>query len=328
MTESVQSSHNKRKLLSLLGGPVIFTFSYFIDSPDPLYPLIPVMIGLTFWMAIWWLSECVHLAVTSFLPFIFLPGSGIADIKVISAQYMDPILFLFIGGFLIAFAIEKWGLHRRLALSILSSTGKTSGSVLTGVMLTSFIISMWISNTATVMMLLSAVLAVILQLKEHIKDTEIHRRTSAALLIGLAYAANIGGMSTLVGTPTNMIFYRFYSEQFGSQYPITFIGWMAVALPIAVVLLIVTRITLKFTLLKSESSYPFDRSLFIAQRKALGKWNRDEKYTAFVFGATVLLWFSRGDIELGTYTVSGWASLLPYPTQVTDGTTAIFMALL
>ncbi len=327
MTENEQNQP-KRRIIPLLAGPLIFILSYFISSPDPIYPLLPQMGGLTLWMAIWWLSECVHIAVTSFLPFILLPACGIADIKVISAQYMDPILFLFIGGFLMAFAIEKWGLHRRLALGILSSTGKTSGSVLTGVMLTAFLLSMWISNTATVMMLISAVLAVILQLKEHIHDKEIHRRTSAALLIGLAYAANLGGMATLVGTPTNMIFYRFYTEQYGSQYPITFLGWMAFALPIAVVLLYITRLTLKYTLLKKDAAFPFDRTLFITQRKALGKWSVDEKRTALLFGITVLLWFSRGDIELGDYKINGWASLFPYPTQITDGTVAIFMALL
>ncbi|MFN8153220.1 MAG: SLC13 family permease [Bacteroidia bacterium] len=328
MTVIDQSEERRGNNFTLIAGPLVFLISFFIDSPDPFYPFLPQMISITLWMAIWWLSECVHIAVTSFLPFILLPACGIADVKVISAQYMDPILFLFIGGFLIAFAIEKWGLHRRLALGILSSTGKTSGSVLTGVMATSFLLSMWISNTATVMMLISAVLAVILQLKDHIQSKETHRRLSAALLIGLAYSANIGGMATLVGTPTNMIFYRFYMEQYGQNYPISFLGWMAFALPIALLLLLITRLTLKYTLLKNDASLPFDRSLFTAQRKALGPWSSDEKKTAFIFGMTVLLWFTRESIEFGSYHFTGWSGLFPFPTQITDGTVAVFMALL
>jgi|JI10StandDraft_1071094.scaffolds.fasta_scaffold25031_2 solute carrier family 13 (sodium-dependent dicarboxylate transporter), member 2/3/5 len=309
-------------------GPLVFLISFFLPSPDSFYPLIPVMIGLTIWIALWWLTEAVHIAVTSFIPFIFIPACGIADIKVVSAQYMDPILFLFLGGFLLSFAIEKWGLHRRLALFILSSTGHSAGNILIGVMLTAFIISMWISNTATVMMLISAVLAVIYQLNHHLKNKEHHRVIGSALLIGLAYSANIGGMSTLVGTPTNMIFYRSYSEHFGTTYPITFTGWMAFALPVALLLLITTWLVLRFTLLKKLAAIPFDKEVFKAQRKQLGNWNKDERLTFLVFLLTVILWFTRANFELGSVTLRGWSSYFPYPTQITDGTVAMFMALL
>lgn len=318
----------KRKSLAKIAGPLLFFSSFFYTSPDILYPSIPIMIGLTAWMAIWWLTECVHIAVTSFIPFIVLPVCGITDIKVVSAQYMDPILFLFIGGFLLSFSIEKWGLHRRLAIGILSQNGKTAGNILTGVMLTAFLISMWISNTATTMMLLSAVLAVTHQIKEHVKDHESHRKISTALLIGLAYASNIGGMATLVGTPTNMIFYRIYNEHYGTSNPIDFTDWLVIALPVSVLLLIFTLLTLRLTLLKKQAGLPFDINLFKVQQKALGKWNRDETNVAVIFLITVILWFTRSNIEMGDYIILGWGSLFPYPTQITDGTVAVFMAML
>ena len=190
-SEQITTSPNKG--WAVIAGPLVFMLFCFLPSPLPNSPLIMIMIGITLWVALWWLTEAVHIAVSSFIPFILLPASGIVDIKEVSAQYMDPILFLFIGGFLLAFAIEKWGLHRRLALGILSLTGHNASRVLFGIMLSGFLISMWISNTATVMMLLSAVLAVIHQLKKHIPSDETHRKLSSALLIGLAYSASIGG---------------------------------------------------------------------------------------------------------------------------------------
>ena len=325
--ESASSELNKRKWPVFL-GPLIFLIFSQLPSPDPFYPLLMTMAGITIWVALWWLTEAVHIAVTSFIPFIFLPSTGIADIKVISAQYMDPILFLFIGGFLLAFAIERWGLHRRLALKILSSTGNTTSSVLGGIMLTSYLISMWISNTATVMMLISAVLAVIHHLKTHLRNEEQHRKISSALLIGLAYSASIGGMATLVGTPTNMIFFRVYNEHFGQAAPVTFTSWMIFAFPISILLLLFTWLILKFFILKKLSSIPFERSHFFGQYKMLGRWSKDEKIVAFVFILTALLWFTRADIELGTYYIKGWASLFSYPQQIQDSTVAVTMALL
>jgi len=287
-----------------------------------------VMIGITSWVAFWWISEAVHIAVTSFMPFLLLPICGIVPIKEVSAQYMDPILFLFIGGFLLAFAIEKWGLHRRLALGILSSTGHSASRVLMGIMLSAFLISMWISNTATVVMLLSAVLAVIHQLKEHISDERAHRKIASALLIGLAYASSIGGLATLVGTPTNMIFYRVYNEQYGAQAPITFAGWMIFALPFAFILLVAAYLIIHFFLIKKLKIKAFVSSGFKAEFIKLGKWNQDEKTVAIVFASTALLWLTRANLDFGVVHLKGWANLFPYPDQIQDSTVAISMAVL
>ncbi|MFM7823404.1 MAG: SLC13 family permease, partial [Bacteroidota bacterium] len=164
---------------------------------DPGNPMATRMAAITVWMAIWWLTEAVHLAVTAFIPFVFIPLLGIADPKTVAFQYMDQVIFLFIGGFILSFAIEKWGLHERIALRILMTTGTKADRILIGVMITSFLISMWISNTATVMMLLSAVFAIINMTDKHMADSKERDGLAKALLIGLAYSATIGGMATL-----------------------------------------------------------------------------------------------------------------------------------
>jgi solute carrier family 13 (sodium-dependent dicarboxylate transporter), member 2/3/5 len=324
--DSITTSPNKIWAVCL--GPLLFITCSFFPSPLPDSPLMMIMIGITAWVALWWLTEAVHIAVSSFIPFILLPASGIVDIKEVSAQYMDPILFLFIGGFLLAFAIEKWGLHRRLALGILSSTGHNASRVLFGIMLSGFLISMWISNTATVMMLLSAVLAVIHQLKIHISVEETHRKVASALLIGLAYSASIGGLATLVGTPTNMIFYRAYNEQYATSAPITFAGWMIVALPFAFLLLLSAWFIIRFFLLRKLKIDKFEMSGFKTQFSQLGRWNKDEKIVGAVFLSTALLWLTRADLDIGSFHLTGWTHLFPYPTQIQDSTIAITMALL
>lgn len=324
--ETLTTSPNK--IWAVFLGPLLFILSCYFPSPLPESPSMMVMVGITAWVALWWLTEAVHIAVSSFIPFILLPVCGIVDIKEVSAQYMDPILFLFIGGFLLAFAVEKWGLHRRLALGILSSTGHNASRVLFGIMLSGFLISMWISNTATVMMLLSAVLAVIHQLKKHIPQEETHRKLSSALLIGLAYSASIGGLATLVGTPTNMIFYRAYNEQYASSSPITFAGWMIFALPFAFILLLSAWFIIRFFLLRKLNIGKFEMSGFKAEFSQLGRWNKDEKIVGVVFFTTALLWLTRADLDIGSFHLSGWTHFFPHPTQIQDSTVAISMALL
>lgn len=327
MKNSFFITENK-KFLPILLGPSAFILCTVLPSPEAEHPTLLIMIGITLWIGLWWLTEVVHIAVTSLLPFLLLPITGVADIKIVSAQYMDPILFLFIGGFLIAFAIERWGLHRRLALNILSFTGKTISSLLFGIMLTTYMMSMWISNTATVMMLISAVMAVILHLKSYIGNSNSHRKISSALLIGLAYAASIGGMATLVGTPTNMIFFRVYNENFGSQHPINFINWMSFACPMSFLLLLFTFFLLKLLLVGKSSGISLDQTFFKKERKILGPWNPDEKVVAIVFIITAVLWLTRADLQIGDLLLKGWSSYFPFPEQISDGSVSICMAIL
>lgn len=279
-------------------------------------------------MAWWWMTEAVPLAVTSLLPMLLLPVLGIATAKDTARQYMDNILFLFIGGFILAFALEKWNLHKRIAYLILSKVGTKPSSILLGVMLTSFFISMWISNTATVMLLLAAVMALVSEMDEHLAEPESKRKIGSGLLIGLAYSASIGGLATLVGTPTNVIFYREYQRAFPESDNMDFMQWVIIGFPVALLLLITAYFTLRFMFCRGINKAVVDRFYFRDKLKSLGKWSREERVIAWVFLVTVILWFTRSDLDLGGYTVPGWASAIfgEKAKYIEDSTVAIFAA--
>jgi sodium-dependent dicarboxylate transporter 2/3/5 len=289
----------KLKNKHILLGPLFALLIYFLQL-DEHNDMSNRMAAIAFWMGYWWLSEAVNFAVTAFIPIIFLPVLGIADTRIIASQYMDPILFLFIGGFLIAFAIEKWSLHERLALFILKIIGSKPSFILLGVMLSAFILSMWISNTATTMMLLSAVLALIYKLDKIIPSEEKKSDISSALLLGLAYSATIGGLATLVGTPTNMIFYRAYLNAYPNTNDITFVSWFIQAFPFALIFLGATFIVLKVYFLKNTASIKISKSTFSEAYKDLGKWSYEEKIILVIFFLTAILWFTRADLKIGS----------------------------
>lgn len=312
------------KKISLLTGPVsglgIGLFTEFV----PREPQIAMMAGIVIWMAIWWMTEAVPVAATALIPVFMLPISGIANASETAEQYMDPILFLFIGGFMIAIAIEKWNLHKRIALLILMKVGASPPKVLFGIMLTSWLMSMWISNTATVMMMLAAVMALISKMSAIRRDDQFAK----AILLGLAYASSIGGMATLVGTPTNMIFLRAYSHQFPDAAPIHFSSWMAIAFPLSLILLVVCYIVLLKLFLRESQAIDLPADYFKQEYLSLGKASYEEKAVGLIFGLTALLWISRADFELGNYSLKGWSSLFSHPTYLSDGAVAVVMALL
>ncbi|MBL0329144.1 MAG: SLC13/DASS family transporter [Bacteroidetes bacterium] len=316
------------KQIKLILGPLLAGVIYFGFDLMPSNPLVTKMAAVAVWMAVWWLTEAVHLAVTALLPVVLLPVLGIADSKTTAFQYMDPIIFLFIGGFIIAFAIERWNLHQRIALKILMLVGTSPSRILFGVMLTSFLISMWISNTATVMMLLSAVLAVIVQIEQHFKEEHHSHKMASALLIGLAYSATIGGMSTLVGTPTNMIFLREYNEKFSGNHDMNFFVWFKICFPIALAFLFIAFFVLKKMFIKKDVILAIDKSYFSDAYKRLGKMSFEEKMVSTIFVLTAVLWFTRADIDFGVFLFKGWSNVFPNKEFLQDSTIAVFMAIL
>lgn len=330
MEESTPPDFSWRFWLKLLAGPLAAVCIWLFADLDPANRNITLMAGVTVWMAWWWLSEVVHLAVTSLLPLVLLPLLTIAPSKDVAQQYMDNIIFLFIGGFIIAFAIERWNLHKRIALRILMLVGTKPSSMLLGIMLTSYFASMWISNTATVMMLLSAVYAVIYQVDSYLTDPVKQRRFASALLIGLAYAASIGGMATLVGTPTNMIFYRFYTNAFPDATDVTFASWAAVGIPLSIGLLLAAYFILYRFVMPRKLNMEIDRSFFRESFQQLGPMRYEEKMVSLVFGLTAVLWFTRSSIDFGMFTMHGWSELFPdkYKDYAQDSTVAIVMAIL
>jgi len=304
-------------------GVVVFIFLNYYSSAGA---TAAKMAGVAVLMAAWWLTEAVPMAITALMPVVLFPLLGILDSKITSSQYMDPIIFLFIGGFILAYAIEKWMLHERIALKILMGVGSKPSNILLGVMITTFLISMWISNTATVMMLFASVMAIILKIENNASADSHTHGISVALLLGLAYSASIGGMATLVGTPTNMIFYRSYTEQFPQNADMNFLSWFVKALPIALALLLITFLLLKFLFLKKNRSLGLGKSFFRDSYKELGNISYEEKIVAILFVITAVLWFTRANVEIGGMKISGWSSLFGSPEYISDGVVAIAMA--
>jgi sodium-dependent dicarboxylate transporter 2/3/5 len=313
----------------LLGPLIALVVVLFLLKLSALDMKVVFMIGVTIWMAWWWMTEVVPVAVTSMLPMLLLPVLGISPAKQTGMQYMDSILFLYIGGFIIAFALEKWNLHKRVAFKILSIAGTKPSRILLGVMFTSYFISMWISNTATVMMLLAAVLALIAEVDAHYTDPVRKRNLAAALLIGLAYGASIGGMATLVGTPTNMVFYRQYLASFPNAHDMDFFEWAKVGVPVSVFLLVIAFQAIRWMFFRKFNDSVVEAGYFRIKLNELGAWSREERRLAIVFVLTVLLWFTRGDIDFGSMKIPGWNHLfVGYETFIDDGTIAVLAAII
>lgn len=284
------------------------------------------MAGLAVWMVVWWISEAVNLAVTALVPVLMLPALGIADVKSVSQQYTDSIIFLFFGGFMIAFAIEKWGLHKRIALKILSVVGVSPRTVLFGTMLATFLISNWISNTATTMMLFSAVLALIHETKQYLKKDK--EKFASAMLMGLAFSATIGGMATPVGTPPNMYFFKMFRETYAQTIEFNFLKWSMIGFPIAAVFLIFTYFVLSRYFLDKQGKFEIGRDFFGEQYRLLGKMSYEEKCVFGIFLSCVVLWFSRADIDMGSFKLHGWANFMKVPKYIDDSFIALAAALL
>lgn len=284
------------------------------------------MAAILAWVAIWWFTEPVDLAVTALLPFLLMPVMGIAGPGETASQYMDPIIFLFIGGFVLALSMEKWHLHTRFALGILSRTGAAPHRILLGVMLAAFGLSMWVSNTATVLMLLPAVMAVM----GHVSSSEeagIRQPLGIALMLGLAYAATIGGMTTLVGTPPNMYFYSFYQRLYPDDPSVNFASFFAIAIVVTVLMLTATYGLIRFRYLKRQQA-SVDKQYFREAFRNLGRMSPDQQVIFGVFLLTVLAWFTRPDMTFGEQVWRGWASRIGMGGVINDGMVVIAACIL
>lgn len=285
-----------------------------------------LMAGVAVWMCTWWFTEAVSLAVTALVPVLMLPVLGISDCKTVAQQYTDSIVFLFIGGFMLAFAIEKWQLHRRIALKVLSLVGTRPSTVLFGVMLSTYLISNWISNTATTMMLFGAVFALIQETRNYIRENA--GNFSAALLLGLAFSATIGGLATPAGTPPNMIFFKEYKEAFPENNDLSFLKWSAIGYPISIVFLLFTFMVLNLYFLRKKVVLDIDKSFFRNAYADLGKFSWEEKWVFGIFISCILMWFTRADIDFGSYVFKGWNHIFVVPRYVDDAFVALLAAML
>jgi len=249
-------------------------------------------------MAVWWMTEAIPLAATSLLPLVLFPLLGATkDIKAAAAPYADESIFLYLGGFLLALAVEKWGLHRRLALGTLVAFGTRPAMLVGGVMLATALVSMWISNTATTLMMLPIGLSVIHLLTDKFaaQDSAPERQRdaaqlAAAILLGIAYAASIGGMTTLIGTPPNAVFKGFMEER---GIPIGFGRWMLLACPVGFVYLLLAWLVMtRFLFPLKSAEIPGGRALLRKELASLGPLSRGEWIVLGVFAAAIVMWVS------------------------------------
>lgn len=315
---------NKKYIFQAL-GPLLALLVWLFADLDPANRQTTLMAGVTVWMCTWWFTEAVSLAVTALVPVLMLPVLGIADCKSVSQQYTDSIVFLFIGGFMLAFAIEKWQLHKRIALKILSVVGTKPATVLFGVMLSTYLISNWISNTATTMMLFGAVFALIQETKNYISKNS--GKFAAALLLGLAFSATIGGLATPVGTPPNMYFFKAYKQAFPESTDLNFLKWSSIGYPISITFLLFTFFVLNFYFLRKKVNLDIDKSYFKNAYAQLGKFSWEEKWVFGVFISCILLWFTRADIDFGSFVFKGWNHIFIVPKYVDDAFVAILAAM-
>lgn len=311
-------------------GPLLFFLVLFFVELDPANSADERMAAVATLMAVWWITDAIPMAATSLLPLVLFPVFGVMNGKDLAPVYMNYVIFLFLGGFLIALAMERWNLHRRIALTIIRTLGSDPPRLILGFMLATAFLSMWISNTATSIMMLAIGLAVIRQAEETF-GKEKTAPLSLSLLLGIAYSASIGGMATLVGTPPNLALVRLFELSFPgaaeADYHISFGQWMLFAVPLSVALLAVTWALLTKICLRASRELILDPGLIAEEHRQLGPMRFEEKMIFAVFVTTALLWIFRADLNLGDWRIPGWTSLLPFGGFLDDGTIAVMMAL-
>lgn len=281
---------------------------------------VAVMAAITLWMAIWWTTEAVNIYLTALIPAFAMPLLGILSMKDIAIAYLPQIIFLFIGGFILAFAVEKWNLHKRIAYSIILSLGNRIDRLLLSFMLASYLLSMWILNTATVILLLPAVLAVVGQIKD-----ASERKLYTPFLLGLAFASSIGGIATIIGTAPNMFLMDFYNDAQALSPKINFMNWFLMAFPLSLILFVVCFFLIKkYSLGKHEISLDLDYCR--KELKKMGSFSYEESVVASVFVLLIIAWFTARDIPFQSFKFRGWLNLLPEASFVKESTLAILAA--
>ena len=287
----------KSKLIPGLLGPLFFIIVLFFTDPEGLSDEGRAVLASTLWVAIWWVFEVTDITVTALLPIVLFPLSGGLDLASTTAAYGHKYIFLYIGGFVLAITIEKWNLHKRISLNIIKLLGTGISKIILGFMLATAFMSMWISNTATSVIMLPIAMSIVSQLKDH-PDTEEDENAlfGKAMMLAIAYSASIGGMATLIGTPPNLVLAGAVKETFGIE--ISFAQWMSFGLPITVVLLgicwlYLTKVAFKFKM----EEFPGGRNEIVSQLTKLGSMSYEEKVVLGVFVMTATLWVFRSFLQ-------------------------------
>lgn len=289
-----------RQVLGLIAGPLLFYYVYAIADFEGLTPQGQAVLATVFWMAIYWVTEAIPIAATGLLPIVLFPLTGSLPLAETTAAFGDQFIFLFLGGFFLAIAIEKWQLHKRIALSIIALVGTNPNKILLGFMLATAFLSMWISNTAAAVMLLPVGMAIVQQMR-HAGAEADWQPFGKALMLAIAYAASIGGMATLIGTPPNLVLAGVVKSSYGVE--VGFADWFIFAAPICIVLLLgcwlyLSRIAFRFNSL----AIPGGADEIRDQLKGLGRLRGAEARVLVVFVLMAFMWVTRSFL---------WSAILP-----------------
>lgn len=280
-------SKSQIKTISLLGGILLAALLYFVNPfsvPEPAARVLAVA-GL---MIAWWVSEAIPMPVVALLPLILFPLLKINSIKATAASYGNEVIFLFMGGFMLGLAIEKWNLHRRIALNIVKATGTSGNRIVLGFILATGFLSMWLSNTATTMMMFPIALSVIHVMKDNQEEGN-YAYFNLSLMLAIAWSSNFGGISTIIGTPPNVQFVGYFEKKYNIN--IDFVDWMMLCTPLALILMMAlyflsTRVLFPNRIKSSDAA----RKHIHGEIALLGRLNTPEKRVMLIFGATAMLW--------------------------------------
>lgn len=281
------------KQIGIYLGPVMFFLTLLFFNPPGLNDASRAVLASSLWIAIWWITEALPIAVTALLPMILFPLTGGMELADTTAAYGHKLVFLTLGGFIIAIAIEKWNLHKRIALHIISYIGTDLKMIILGFMVATAFLSMWISNTATSVMMLPIGIVIIKQIQDNSDFSGPASNTFAkALMLSIGYSASIGGVSTLIGTPTNMVLAGAISQIY--DYEISFLEWFIFGFPLSIMILFfswyyLTRIAFSF----KQKRLPGGRAEISKLKKDLGKITFEQKAVSFVFFAAAFCWITK-----------------------------------
>lgn len=309
-------------------------------SPADLPPTAQRLAAVTVLMACWWIGEALPMGVTSLLPLALFPLLAIQPLSEVSAQYGDPVVFLFLGAFLIALATERWGLHRRVGLGLVALLGASPRRIVLGFLVATAALSMWMNNTAATLVMLPVGLSVVSHLAEDARldgrAGEAARRAAergvgAAVVLAIAYGASLGGMSTLVGTAPNLVLVGAVRELLPDQRPIGFVAWMALGVPVTAALVAACYpLLLRLAPETSLAHLSFGGragGAVDAERARLGPMSQGERRVVAAFASAALLWITRAPLDLGAFRMPGWSELLPEPRYVGDATVALVIGI-
>ena len=320
------------RITALAAGLAFASYLLFFCDLVPGQPVVTRAAAVAVLMATLWVTEAVPLVATALIPLSAFPLLGIEAADEVAKQYVSSTVFLYVGGLMVALAMERTNLHRRIALGLIGALGTSPPMLLAGFMLTCALLSMFISNTATTMMMTTIVLAILTTVEQNSASKDSQSRTdnsrlAVGLLLGIAYASSIGGVATIVGTPTNLTLVQFYKNTYPDAPPITFAGWLFMAAPISTVLLVVAWLLLSQLWLR-KSRLSLGEEFLPNQLRMLGAWTWAQCCVLAIFLALILLWVSRSPIDIGFVVVPGWSTFLPSPKFATDGCVAMAAAAL